>query len=150
MKPLCRSLSAFAILVIALCAFCAIHTIAAPAPRSSLARSVDDANAHRFLCLVNSARSQRGLRPVVLSAKLTNAATEHSHYQASRSDMTHADTIYGPLQQRILRLGLDFTSIAENIAVGAVHAVDQIFNSFMRDQAHYRNIMDPNVSAMGL
>ncbi|KAJ1921161.1 hypothetical protein H4219_000759 [Mycoemilia scoparia] len=104
----------------------------------------------RMACLVNSARSLYGLRPLVVSASLTMVATQHSSFQASKSQMTHSDSIYGSLGDRLLRLGSDFSKVAENIAMGGINEVDKIFRELMGDSAHFNNIMDPKITAMGL
>ncbi|ORX66031.1 hypothetical protein DL89DRAFT_295738 [Linderina pennispora] len=90
-----------------------------------------------ILCLVNKERRRVGLNALALHPAVTQAAHEHSLYQARVGEMTHSDENYGP-------------QLPENIADAPAASAKEVFDMWMKDPPHYENIVDPNVTYMGV
>ncbi|KAJ1933115.1 hypothetical protein FBU59_006143, partial [Linderina macrospora] len=103
-----------------------------------------------ILCLVNKERRRVNLHPLSLHPAVTQAAHEHSLYQARVGEMTHSDENYGPVGERLRNNGFNFAAAAENIADAPSASAKEVFDMWMSDPPHYENIVDPNVTYMGV
>lgn len=103
-----------------------------------------------MLCLVNQERRRLGLKPLSLNPAVTHAAYQHSLYQSRMQQMTHNDPQNGSLGSRLKHNGLYFGAAAENIAVAPHASAQEVFNMWMNDPPHYQNIVNPQVTYMGL
>ncbi|KAJ1963797.1 hypothetical protein GGI12_001834 [Dipsacomyces acuminosporus] len=112
--------------------------------------TVSHADERQVLCLVNKERTRAGLKPLTLHPAVTKAAYEHSVYQSRVKAMTHANTQNGSLGDRLKKNGFKYTSAAENIAEAPKASPKDIFKMWKDDPPHYKNIMDPSATYMGL
>ncbi|KAJ2083960.1 hypothetical protein H4R24_000403 [Coemansia sp. RSA 988] len=124
---------------------------APPVPTGSTSTSTTEAEMERqVLCLVNKERKRVGLNTLSIHPALSQAALEHSKYQSQAKAMTHSDPHYGPLGSRLERGGFNFKTAAENIAEAPAATAQEIFDMWREDPPHYRNIVDPSATFMGL
>jgi uncharacterized protein YkwD len=85
----------------------------------------------------NSTRTSRGLRPMILSSRLTAAAQNHANYMAQTGSFSHYSN--GGPQGRVATYGFR-GGVRENIAMGQPN-VDSAFNTWTASGAHYANMM---------
>ncbi|PIA15053.1 SCP-domain-containing protein [Coemansia reversa NRRL 1564] len=124
---------------------------APPPPTAGLFPPTNEAQIERqVLCLVNKERQRVGLNTLSIHPALTQAAKEHSTYQSQVKAMTHTDTSYGALGSRLERGGFSFKTAAENIAEAPAATAQDIFNMWRDDPPHYKNIVDPSATYMGV
>lgn len=71
-----------------------------------------------LLDLVNAARSNAGLSPLCLNAKLNDAAQAHANDQAAMGRMTHDGSNGSRPGDRVARRGYTWSMMAENVARG--------------------------------
>lgn len=71
-----------------------------------------------LLDLVNAARSDAGLSPLCLNAKLNDAAQAHANDQAAMGRMTHDGSDGSRPGERVERRGYSWSMVAENVARG--------------------------------
>ena len=110
-----------------------------------------------LLELINAERIDRGLQPLVPSAKLTIAAYKHS-YDMGQRNYYHTLTMEplpdgqsGPTHQhRITDAGYTGWTIAtENLASG--HSTAQaVFDAWLATNPHNANMLDPNITQIGI
>jgi len=85
----------------------------------------------------NSTRTSRGLRPMILSSRLTAAAQNHANYMAQTGSFSHYSN--GSPQGRVAAYGFR-GGVRENIATGQP-SVESAFNTWTASGAHYANMM---------
>jgi uncharacterized protein YkwD len=85
----------------------------------------------------NSTRMSRGLRPMLLSGRLTAAAQNHANYMASTGGFSHHSN--GGVQGRAATYGFR-GGVRENIAMGQP-SVESAFNTWTASGGHYANMM---------
>ncbi|MBI3758958.1 MAG: CAP domain-containing protein [Deltaproteobacteria bacterium] len=69
----------------------------------------------RILELVNSARKQAGVPPLILSDRLLSAARMHSQDMAAHRYLAHESADGIPTADRVRAAGLDYEEVAENL-----------------------------------
>jgi uncharacterized protein YkwD len=85
----------------------------------------------------NATRTSRGMRPMILSARLTAAAQNHANYMARTGSFSHYTN--GSPQGRVAQYGFR-GGVLENIATGQP-TVESAFNTWTASGAHYANMM---------
>lgn len=85
----------------------------------------------------NSARTSRGMRPMILSNRLTAAAQNHANYMARTGGFSHYSN--GGPQGRAAMYGFR-GGVRENIAMGQP-TVESAFSTWTASGAHYANMM---------
>ena len=85
----------------------------------------------------NATRTARGMRPMLLSARLTAAAQNHANYMARTGSFSHYSN--GSPQGRVAAHGFR-GGVRENIAMGQP-SVEGAFNTWTASGAHYANMM---------
>jgi len=96
----------------------------------------------------NRERVAQGLPPLGWDDALANAAREHAIRMAQRNALSHQFPGEMPLQDRTRLAGARFTVIAENVAEGP--SADQIHTSWMHSPHHRANLLDPDLTAIGI
>jgi uncharacterized protein YkwD len=96
----------------------------------------------------NRERIVQGLQPLRWDAALANAAREHAMRMAQRNELSHQFSGELPLQDRARLAGARYTVIAENVAEGP--SADQIHSSWMHSSHHRANLLDPDMTAIGI
>lgn len=107
-----------------------------------------------LLTLVNKARCNRGLAPLALNIKLTQAATRHSIDMAQNMvnqnpPLSHYGTDGTDPIVRANQAGYASTFIGENIAAGQSSALE-VFQAWMKSPGHRVNILNADLREMGI
>lgn len=96
----------------------------------------------------NHERTAQGLAQLRWDNALANAAHEHALLMAQRNTLSHQFPGEPPLQDRARVAGARFTEIAENVAEGP--SAVQIHSSWMHSPPHRANLLDPELTAIGI
>jgi hypothetical protein len=104
--------------------------------------------ARQIFQLTNRDRVARGLQPLHWDASLAAAAQAHAERMAGESTLSHEYPGEGDVSQRAARAGAHFQAIAENIATGP--SPEAIEAEWMNSTPHRRNILDPQMNAIGV
>jgi len=111
----------------------------------------DDRAAQRVVELVNVERTLRGLRPLSVHPKLVRAAESHALDQRNRScqNLSHTGSDGSRMTDRVNRTGYQWSRLAENIACGYANAAAAM-NGWMNSAGHRRNILNPDLTQIGV
>jgi uncharacterized protein YkwD len=101
-----------------------------------------------LLDATNRERSAAGLQPLKWDEALATAARQHAQVMVSQNLLLHQCLDEPPLDQRAAKAGARFSMIAENIAVGP--NPETIHNGWMHSPGHRKNILNAEVSAVGI
>ncbi len=99
----------------------------------------------------NAARMQKGKGPLRVNEELTRAALQHARNMASQEVMAHTlDDL--TLEDRVRRVGYRHAGCGENIAFvgGYAYPAWALFDSWMRSEGHYKNIMNDQFTEIGV
>jgi uncharacterized protein YkwD len=102
----------------------------------------------RVLELINVERAKQGLKPVVYSGTLDNAAEKHAKQMSLVGKMAHDGVGDGDPGERIRAEGFR-KAWGENVATGQT-SPEQVVREWMASPGHRRNILDPNYRQMGV
>jgi uncharacterized protein YkwD len=106
-------------------------------------------NAERALFdTANHERAAQGLAQLRWDDALANAARQHALLMAQRNALSHQFPGESALQDRARLAGARFTEIAENVAEGP--SADVIHSSWMHSPPHRANLLDPELTAVGI
>ena len=109
----------------------------------------ETATAERVLFdVANRERAAQGLAQLRWDNALANAARKHAQLMAERNTLSHQFPGEAALQDRARVAGARFTEIAENVAEGA--SADVIHASWMHSPPHRANLLDPELTAIGI
>ena len=100
---------------------------------------------------VNRRRREAGLAPLIVEPRLTRAARLHAANMAARRELSHTITgsTTSTLRSRIADVEYRYSSIAENIAYGAI-SVDEVMGGWMSSPGHRTNIMNSSYTQTGV
>ena len=101
-----------------------------------------------ILDLTNHDREARGLQPLEWDASLAAAAQAHAERMGGEAYLSHEYPGEGDVGARAARAGAHFQAIAENIATGPND--EAIESEWMNSAPHRRNILDPQMNAIGI
>src|ERR1700761_4950393 len=101
-----------------------------------------------LLTLTNQDRAAQGLGPLRWSPELAQAAQLHDEQMVQRNDLQHQFPDEPDVPTRVAQAGAHFRAVAENIALGPNPAA--IENQWMHSPPHRRNILDPEMNAIGI
>jgi uncharacterized protein YkwD len=148
---------------IALAAWCVLSPAAASAAGDGCARAAATAapttlqqSSHAVLCLVNTKRATRGMRPLGTSRLLSRAARRHSRDMVARSYFSHVSPNGMDARQRIVRTGYLYrrpgAMVGETIAWAAAGDATpaELVGSFMRSGAHRSMLLDRSFRQIGV
>jgi len=96
----------------------------------------------------NRERAAQHLQTLEWDAILASAARSHALVMARNRDLSHQYPGEPPLEQRAAQAGARFAMIAENIAFGPDAA--GIHDGWMHSPGHRKNILSPDVTALGV
>lgn len=102
-----------------------------------------------ILQLVNQKRQQNGLSPVTLQDNLTSAAQTHSVNMALQDFFSHTGQDGSSFSDRVSRTGYNWSRVTENIAAG-YNTASSVVEGWMNSPGHRANILDANVTQMGI
>lgn len=119
-----------------------------PAPQLPGGSTALNAQELLLFNLVNSERVSRGLRPLVLDARLTGLARLKSQDMINNRYFSHVSPVYGRAGDMIRAAGIPFSLAAENIGVGG--NVRTIFSAFMASSGHRNKILGARYTQTGI
>ena len=96
----------------------------------------------------NRERAAQGLAQLRWDNALAKAARDHAQLMAQRNTLSHQFPGEPALQDRARVAGARFTEIAENVAEGP--SADVIHASWMHSPPHRANLLDPELTAIGI
>jgi len=96
----------------------------------------------------NHERKELGLAPLQWDAALASAAQGHAETMAQHNAISHQFPGEPDFSRRTRDAGAHFTIIAENVAVGP--DADEIHDAWMKSPGHRRNLLDPELTALGV
>lgn len=99
--------------------------------------------------LTNQARTSRKLRPLTLSASLSQVAQLHAEDMSKRGYFSHTSLNGDSPFDRIGRAQIKFRSAAENIARGHT-TPSKTIRGWMNSPGHRRNILGPSYGKIGI
>jgi uncharacterized protein YkwD len=124
------------------CAFTLASSAAPAAPARTLAsraamRPLQAADArHALLSLINQARRRRGLRPVRLANRASQAAEQHSEMMARRGRVFST------------RAGYPYRQWGENVSCG--RSIEQVHEKVMGHRRSRANVLDAGFRRVGI
>jgi uncharacterized protein YkwD len=131
------------------------RTAVATATRTAVATATrtavpSDAPRSRLLALVNGARADAGLPPVVANAKLEQVAQSYAATMASTGCFSHSCPPEPDFVRRAEQGGYTpWRALGENIAYGQ-RTADDVFAAWMSSSGHRANILNGTFQHMGV
>lgn len=116
----------------------ALATVAVAVPAH--ADAAGDAEA-RFVARINQLRASKGVAPLVVDAELTGIGRRWAAHMAEVGQISHNPDYPNQVHQ-------DWGKLGENVGMGP--DVDSIFDAFVRSAGHYRNLVDPDFTRVGV
>lgn len=103
----------------------------------------------RVLELTNEIRAKHGLRPLRMSAKLSEAATWMAEDMASYDYFDHTDRLNRKLGNRLQDFGYAYSLAGENIATGSL-SPEKVVEGWMNSPGHRANILRAEFAEIGI
>lgn len=135
----------------------ALLVLGALAPSSGAARTTPSAGAARpvvlvasspspefeaqFVSRINSLRASKGLNQLAVSGELTGVARNWTEQMVQAGQISHNPNLASQVSG-------DWTKLGENVGVG--YDVDGLMQAFINSPAHYKNLVDPDWSYVGV
>lgn len=116
--------------------------------RPACAQDDSGDRARNIFELTNRDRIALGLPPLKWNDALAAAAQRHAERMAGESYLSHQYPGEEDVGRRAARAGAHFQAVAENIATGPGAAA--IESEWMHSAPHRRNILDPQMNAIGV
>ena len=101
------------------------------------------------LALVNSVRAENGLNALSWAEDVANVARAHSSDMINRSFFSHTNPDGLSPFDRLRNSGISCGTAAENIAYGQ-RSASEVMNSWMNSSGHRANILNKNVTEIGV
>ena len=124
-----------------------------PAPSAPAATVPANAESmtEQVVRLANQYRAKNGRRELTVSPKLMQAALLHAQQMATAQELAHniSAARYPTLQARLDAVGYAYGAAGENIAWNQPDA-DDVMNTWLNSTGHRANILDPNVTEIGV
>lgn len=108
----------------------------------------DPAAEQQMLSLVNAERTQRGLVPLVVDAKLTEVARQHSTEMLQQHYFAHDSPELGSPFDRMAQAGIRYRLAGENLALAP--NVERAHSGLMNSPEHRDNILRPEFRKIGI
>lgn len=99
--------------------------------------------------LINQYRAEHGLKPLKLSAALTDAAKEHSRDLAKWDRISHYGSDGSNPWDRVKRTGYKPRLAAENVGTGQA-SFDEVLRGWKESPGHNKNLLLSDAREMGL
>lgn len=101
------------------------------------------------LSLVNSVRAENGLSALSWAEDVANVARAHSSDMITRGFFSHTNPDGLSPFDRLRNNGISYRTAAENIAYGQ-RSASEVMNSWMNSSGHRANILNKNVTEIGV
>jgi uncharacterized protein YkwD len=118
----------------------------APPPAAGTGPAFDPIAAAK---LVNSYRSQKGLRPLKLNTKLSDAARRHSEDLAKSDRISHYGSDGSDAWDRVRKTGYGARLTAENVGTGQ-QSLEEVFRGWQKSRDHNANLLLGEAEEMGI
>jgi uncharacterized protein YkwD len=99
--------------------------------------------------LVNAYRAQKGLKPLKLNPKLSQAALRHSEDLAKSDRISHFGTDGSDAWERVRKAGYPARMTAENVGTGQ-QSLDEVFHGWQKSKDHNANLLLKDADEMGV
>ena len=99
--------------------------------------------------LINAYRKANGLKPLVLSATLTEAAKGHSRDLAKWDRISHYGSDGSNPWDRVKRVGYNAKLAAENVGTGQA-AIEEVMKGWQDSPGHNKNLLLKDAREMGI
>jgi uncharacterized protein YkwD len=99
--------------------------------------------------LINDYRAQKGLKPLRLSLKLSDAALKHSLDLAKSDRISHYGLDGSDSWDRVSRTGYRARVTAENVGTGQA-SIDEVLRGWQNSRDHNTNLLLPDAEEMGI
>lgn len=99
--------------------------------------------------IVNSYRSQKGLKPLKLNPKLNEAARRHSEDLAKSDRISHFGSDGSDAWERVRKAGYGARVTAENVGTGQ-NSVDEVVRGWQKSRDHNANLLLSDAEEMGI
>jgi len=106
------------------------------------------ADEQTLLNLINQARQQAGLRPLVANEQLTRMARLKAQDILDNNYFAHTSPVYGTPEQMARSMGIHFRALGENLA--KARNVERANVMFMGSYWHRYNILYPDFTDVGI
>lgn len=116
--------------------------------RSTSAASATEDAERKLVRLINEERTKKGIKPVEMDERLTEAARVHSENMARLKQLSHRFPGEPRLQDRLAKTGVAFDAVAENVAHSGSAA--DAHEELMLSSGHRANILNPRYNAVGV
>lgn len=113
------------------------------------AKPVQPLDPQKALVQINTYRTKNGRKPVLLDARLSQAAAAQSKAQAGRSRIGHDGSDGSKAMLRAVRAGYRAKIASENVASGQKSFSD-VMRSWEGSSGHRENLLRPEVTAIGV
>jgi len=120
-----------------------------PEPEPEPAALTVEALELRVFELTNIERANHGVSPLAWNGSLAHAARLHSEDMAQNAFMSHTGSDGSTPWERMDRVGFRYSSAAENVFSGQ-RSPEQVVSTWMGSDGHRRNILDPNLTELGV
>jgi uncharacterized protein YkwD len=111
-------------------------------------RTYDAAGEAQLVNLINQARAQQGLSPLVVDNRLTEAARKHTELMVQHQALSHQFEGEPPMQTRFSNEGLPSDREGENVDLD--QDIASAHQALMHSPPHRANILDPNYNVVGV
>ncbi len=111
--------------------------------------NTNNSMAQQLLTLVNQARAENGVSPLVLNDSLSSVAQKKAEDMKDNNYFSHTSPTYGSPFDMIKNAGISYTTAGENIAMGQKTA-EAVFNAWMNSSGHRANILNASFTEMGV
>jgi uncharacterized YkwD family protein/spore coat assembly protein SafA len=99
--------------------------------------------------ITNRYRAQNGLQAVTFDWQLARVARYKSVDMRDKGYFSHTSPTYGSPFTMIKNFGINYTRASENIAAGQ-RTPEEVVQAWMNSPGHRKNILDPNVTRIGV
>ncbi|WP_432665878.1 CAP domain-containing protein [Wukongibacter baidiensis] len=106
------------------------------------------AKEQQMVNLINEARRQNGVKPLIVDTKLTELARMKSKDMIDNNYFSHNSPTYGSPFDMLKNFGVSYRSAGENIAGN--QTVERAHESLMNSPGHRRNILSPDYTHIGI
>jgi uncharacterized protein YkwD len=95
----------------------------------------------QFVARINSLRASKGLSQLAVSGELTGVARNWTERMVQAGQISHNPNLGS-------QVGGNWTKLGENVGVG--YDVDGLMQAFINSPSHYRNLVDPEWTHVGV
>jgi uncharacterized protein YkwD len=130
------------------CSAIAALAIALPLPTIGAAQSTPTGSEKTLFEAANRERASQHLKALQWDPALAAAARQHASRMARHNELSHQFPDEPSLQERVRGAGVHYSAIAENVGEGP--SAESIHSQWMHSPAHRANLLDPDLSAIGI